>query len=187
MKFNWVLSFSRGFVILICCWGAIVFGSTASVAAPDTANWVQLSPTTSPPARSYLAMTYDAASGKVIVFGGYDGTGYLNDTWTFDGISWTRVAASPSPSARANAQMAYDSVTHRVVLFGGYNGNYLGDTWLWDGTTSHWTLVRTVHRPRAVTGPMLFPDPNGRVDLFGGFDGHLYQLTMWQWTGSYWT
>jgi hypothetical protein len=34
---------------------------------------------------------------------------------------------------------------------------------------------------------MLFPDPNGRVDLFGGFDGRFYQLTMSQWTGSDWT
>jgi hypothetical protein len=187
MKLTEVRYFSKAFVIVVCCCGAMVFGSTATTAAPDSVGWVQLSPTSSPPARSYLAMTYDAASGKVIVFGGYDGTGYLNDTWTFDGISWTQVVASTSPSARANAQMAYDSVTHKVVLFGGYNGNYLGDTWLWDGTTSHWTLVRTVHRPRAVTGPMLFPDPNGRVDLYGGFDGNFYQLTMWQWTGSDWT
>jgi len=34
---------------------------------------------------------------------------------------------------------------------------------------------------------MLFPDPNGRADVFGGFDGHFYQLTMWQWAGSDWT
>jgi len=26
-------------------------------------------------------MTYDAAIRKIIMFGGYDGTGYLNDTW----------------------------------------------------------------------------------------------------------
>src|SRR5207302_4160033 len=186
MKLTRLRYFFHGFIILFCCCSAMVFGSTATTAAPDSAGWVQLSPSSSPPARSYLAMTYDGASGKVIVFGGYDGTGYLNDTWTFDGISWTHVAASPSPSARANAQMAYDSVTHKVVLFGGYNGNYLGDTWLWDGTTPHWTLVRTTHRPAAVTGPMLFPDPNGRVDLFGGFDGHFYQLTMWQWSRSDW-
>jgi hypothetical protein len=187
MKLTELRYFSRAFVVLVCCCGAMVFGSTAT-AAPDSVGWVQLSPTNSPPARSYLAMAYDPASGKVIVFGGYDGTGYLNDTWTFDGINWTHVDASPSPSARANAQMAYDSVTHKVVLFGGYNGtNYKGDTWLWDGTTSRWTRVRTAHHPRPVTGPMLFPDPNGRVDLFGGFDGHFYQLTMWQWTGSDWT
>ena len=187
MKFNWVLSFSRGFVILICCWGAIAFGSAASVAAPDTANWVQLSPATSPPARSYLAMTYDAASGKVIVFGGFDGNGYLNDTWAFDGVTWTLIATDTPPPARAAAQMAYDSVTHQVVLFGGYDGrNYLGDTWLWDGTTSQWTQAAPAHHPTLVTGPTLFPDPNGRVDLFGGFDGHFYQLTMWQWNRSDW-
>ena len=187
MKLAKIPYFSHALVILICCGSAIAFGSNAAVAGPR-AFWVELSPANSPPARSYLAMTYDAASRKVIVFGGFDGTTYLNDTWTFDGISWTQVAVSPSPPVRANAQMAYDSVTHKVVLFGGYNGtNYLGDTWLWDGTRSRWTPVRTVHRPRAVTGPMLFPDPNGRVDLFGGFDGHFYQLTMWQWNGSDWT
>ena len=43
------------------------------------------------------------------------------------------------------------------------------------------------HHPPAVTGPMLFPDPNGRADVFGGFDGQFYQLTMWQWNDSDWT
>ncbi|PYI72392.1 MAG: hypothetical protein DMF02_03785, partial [Verrucomicrobia bacterium] len=187
MKFNWMRYFSRGFVILICCCGAIVFGSGASVGVPDTASWVQLSPASSPPARSYLAMTYDPDSGNIIMFGGFDGTGYLNDTWTFDGVTWTEVATNTRPPARAAAQMAYDSVTRKVVLFGGYDGtNYLGDTWLWDGTTSQWTQAAPTHHPRPVTGPMLFADPNGRVDLFGGFDGHFYQLTMWQWTGFDW-
>ena len=188
MKFTQSRSFSRSLLTVICCCGAIAFGSAESVGVPDSASWVQLSPASSPPARSYLAMTYDPASGKIIMFGGFDGTGYLNDTWTFDGVTWAQVAVSHSPPVRAAAQMAYDSVTRKVVLFGGYNGtNYLGDTWLWDGTTSRWTRVRTAHRPARVTGPMLFPDPNGRVDLFGGFDGHFYQLTMWQWTGSDWT
>src|SRR6516162_4191177 len=134
-------------------------------------------------------MTYDAAIGKIIMFGGYDGVTYLNDTWLFDGVSWTRAIGSRlSPGPRANAQMAYDSVTHKVVLFGGYNGTrYLGDTWIWDGTTFQWTRAYTPHSPPAVTGPMLFPGPNGRVDVYGGFDGQFYQLTMWQWNGSDWT
>jgi hypothetical protein len=84
--------------------------------------------------------------------------------------------------------MTYDSATQKVVLFGGFNRtNYLGDTWLWDGTISQWRHARTAHNPARVTGPMLFSHPNGKVDLFGGFDGHFYQLTMWQWTGSDWT
>jgi hypothetical protein len=187
MKLNWAGYFSRGFVMLICCCGAIAFGAMTSPDVPDNASWVQLSPATSPQARSYLAMTYDGDSRKIIMFGGFDGTGYLNDTWTFDGFTWSHVTTQSSPPPRAAAQMAYDSVTHKVVLFGGYNGtNYLGDTWLWDGTTSQWTQAAPAHHPTPVTGPMLFPDPNGRVDLFGGFDGRFYQLAMWRWTGSDW-
>src|SRR5207248_770118 len=115
------------------------------------------------------------------------GTTYLNDTWSFDGTTWTQITTQPAPPARAAAQMTYDSVTQKVVLFGGFNGTYLSDTWLWDGSTLQWTQATPQHHPSAVTGPMLFPDPNGRADLFGGYDGHFYQLTMWQWAGSDWT
>src|SRR5439155_218044 len=121
---------------------AILGGSSATAAGPQVTGWIQLCPPISPPPRSYLAMTYDPASGKVIMFGGFDGTTYLNDTWTFDGITWAQVATLPSPPARTNAQIAYDAVTQKVVLFGGFNGrNYLGDTWLWDGTASRWAQV----------------------------------------------
>ena len=91
-------------------------------------------------------------------------------------------------TVRAAAEMTYDSVTQKVVLFGGYDGtNYLGDTWLWDGSTLQWMEATPDHRPPAVTGPMLFPDSNGSADLFGGFDGQFFQLTMWQWKNSDWT
>jgi hypothetical protein len=83
-------------------------------------------------------------------------------------------------------QMAFDLPTRRIVLFGGYNGRYLGDTWIWDSETLQWTQATPAHSPPAVTGPMLFNDPNGSVDVFGGFDGHFYQLTSWQWTGNDW-
>ena len=174
------------FFIAISCSVALLTASAAAT-APRSSSWMHLSPATSPPARSYLAMTYDAATGKVVMFGGYDGTGYLNDTWTFDGTSWSRVQTPLSPPARAASQMAYDVVTQKVVLFGGYNGTrYLGDTWLWDGKTSRWTHATPAHHPTPLTSPMLFTDPNGSVDVYGGFDGHFYQYSMWQWAGSDW-
>lgn len=164
----------------------MLLAASAAAAGPSL-SWTQVFPAASPTVRSYLAMTYDDASKKVIVFGGFNGTGYLNDTWTFDGTTWTKVDTSVAPSARTNAQMAYDHRTRKVVLFGGYDGrNDLGDTWLWDGTTSTWAQAEPIHSPEAVTGPMVFTDLNGRVDEFGGFAGNLYEGAMWQWSGSDW-
>lgn len=162
------------FVLTLCTAGA-------------TPTWTELFPTTSPPARSYLAMAYDAASHKVVMFGGFGEAGYLNDTWTFDGTTWKNANTGPAPSPRTNMQMAYDRATRKVVLFGGYDGRrYLGDTWLWDGTTSTWTQASPLHSPQAVAGPMVFNDLGGRVDTMGGFDGQFYQNTMWQWSGRDW-
>src|SRR4029453_7010045 len=187
MELARVRYFWQASIILIWYCISIVFAASAAAAQFSSSDWVQLSPTNPPPARSYLAMTYDPVSGKVIAFGGFDGAKYLNDTWTFDGTSWAQIATPSAPPARIAAQMTYDSVIQKIVLFGGFDGtNYLGDTWLWDGSTLEWTQATPNHQPPAVTGPMLFPDPNGRADLFGGFDGQFYQLTMWQWAGSDW-
>ena len=165
MKFTRSRTFSRSLLILVGCCNAIMV-SVAWSGAPDrpsaeTADrspllgWVQLSPTNSPPARSYLAMTYDPVSGKIIMFGGVDENGYLNDTWEFDGVTWTQITTNTPPPARSAAQMAYDSVARKVVLYGGFDGaNYLGDTWLWDGATSQWTQATPTHQPPAVTGPI---------------------------------
>ena len=154
----------------------ILLFSPGLEAEVSAANWTQLSPTVSPSARSYVAMAYDIASRKILLFGGFGGAGYLNETWTFDGTTWTKVDTAIAPGPRTNAQMAYDRRTHKVVLFGGYDGsNYLDDTWLWDGRTSTWTQAAPTHSPTAVTGPMVFTDLNGRVDEFGGFSGNLYR------------
>src|SRR5438874_13630157 len=96
--------------------------AAAAPAAQASTDWNQLFPIASPSARSYLAMAYDNASKKIIVFGGFDGRGYLQDTWTFDGTTWEKVGTATAPSARTNAQMAYDHRTRKVVLFGGYDG-----------------------------------------------------------------
>lgn len=162
----------------------LLVSTTVGASAQD---WKLLAPATFPAPRGYLAMTYDGASHNVIVFGGFDGSGYLNDTWLFDGKKWTKVSTATPPTRRANAQMAYDEVTQQVVLFGGYNGRqWLGDTWLWDGASLTWTQANPLHSPPGVTGPMLFTDPNGHADKFGGFDGHRYDGTFWRWRGTDW-
>ncbi len=153
-------------------------------------NWVRITTAVSPTARSGMAMAYDPISKEVVLFGGFSASGYLDDTWTFDGKtrSWTQQHPATAPPVRTAGNMAYDAVSHQLVLFGGYNGStYLGDTWTWDGASSTWTQQNPAHPPVAVTGPSLFTDPlNGHADNFGGYDGFLYQLHTYQWTGSDW-
>ncbi len=52
----------------------------------DGSTWRKLHPATSPPARHNADMIYDAATGNVVLFGGYNGQ-RLNDTWTWDGAT----------------------------------------------------------------------------------------------------
>ncbi|HZQ69157.1 MAG TPA: kelch repeat-containing protein [Terriglobales bacterium] len=166
----------------------IVALAVSAAAAGPAVTWSKLSTPNSPSARSGSAMTYDPISKKIVLFGGFSASGYLNDTWTFDGKTWTKQSTPTAPPSRTASTMAFDRVARQVVMFGGYNGhNYLGDTWTWDGATSTWSQASPTNSPEAVTSPMLFTDPlSGRVDVFGGFDGQFYQLTTYQWTGTDW-
>jgi hypothetical protein len=94
-------------------------------------DWKQRIPAHAPSARYFAGMTYDAARGQVLLFGG---SGY-GDTWTWDGTDWTPRTPAHAPSPRTDTGMAYDATGARVVLFG---GGYFGDTWTWDG--SDWAI-----------------------------------------------
>ena len=88
-------------------------GSTAPTTSADTwtwdgTTWTQQSPATSPPARAGATMEY--FDGQVVLFGGYNGTSYLNDTWTWDGTTWTEDTGT-EPSG---AGLCLDGRGHRL-------------------------------------------------------------------------
>jgi hypothetical protein len=148
----------------------LLFVSAAWATGAPLVNWTQLSPATSPTGRSHVAMAYDPVNRDVILFGGFTGAAYSDETWAFDGATWTKINTPVAPPARAAAQMAYDSVSGKIVLFGGTDHLIdFNDTWLWDGATFTWTPTSPVHSPGNLTGPLVFRDPNGRVDEFGAF------------------
>src|SRR5947199_9815216 len=126
MKLTLVRYFSYASITVICCCISIAFAASAAAADFGLPDWIELSPNNPPPARSYLAMTYDPVSGMIIAFGGFDGTGYLHDTWSFDATSCAQIATPSAPPARAAAQMTYDCVNQKVLLLGWCDGsNYL--------------------------------------------------------------
>ena len=95
--------------------------------AREELRWRDLGSDVSPPARHSLAMAYDAARGRLVLFGGYGGSGVrLNDTWEWDGTNWSEVQAANAPPARNLHAMAYDAGRGRIVLFGGLGDRHSG-------------------------------------------------------------
>lgn len=104
-----------------------------------TTSWIQLSPTGTPPAqREGHTAVYDSYHNWMIVFGGYDGSNYLNDTWILtnaNGLTGTPawiqlLPAGTFPTARAEHSAVYDYLKSEMTIFGGdSNTGYLNDLW----------------------------------------------------------
>jgi len=144
-----------------------------------------------PSPRWGVAMAYETARRRVVLFGGTDvGGSPFNDTWEWDGRAWTQVA-DIGPSGRWFSGMTYDDSRQRLVLFGGnvlvaqsYRIN--GDTWEWNGT--EWTQVADIG-PAPRSGCALTYDTiRQRAVLFGGSGGgNKYFDDTWEWNGTEWT
>ena len=171
----------------------LVAGFTIAAGAQSLApTWSQQSPANNPGSRYIHSMAYDAGHGQVVLFGGYAGGGYANDTWLWNGTNWAQANPTNAPSQRAAPAMVYDPVHGNVVLFGGFvnAGTRLNDTWLWDGT--NWTNVTPATitatnnpSPRSNSG-IAFDSALGQVVLFGGTNGSGLADT-WLWNGTSWT
>ena len=74
-------------------------------------------------------MAYDAARQRVVLFGGIGSTGYLGDTWEWDGTTWAQKFPANTPSAKLIYSMTYDPILGEVLMFGGFSGSaYLDQT-----------------------------------------------------------
>ena len=153
-------------------------------------QWTRATPAASPSGRTGSSMAFHAASGKVVLFGGFAlGLGPLSDTWLWDGSTWTQTGG-PGPSARSGAAMAEDPARGEVLLVGGNVTSVpqptVSDTWVWNGAS--WTLRTPAQSPSARGGAALARDRNGNMVLYGGspFGGGASSDT-YTWNGINWT
>jgi len=172
----------------------VLFGGTAlpnatpyHLAEWDGAQWLvpPLSGGAQPSGRARAALAFDAARGRLVVFGGRcegacpGGAGpvVLDETWEYSG-TWTRVVTAVAPSPRYRASLAFDRARARCVLFGGTDGvqPLLAETWEYDGTA--WLQRAPLQQPPA-NGPMEYAPPLGGVAL--ALPGQL-----WHWDGGSW-
>jgi hypothetical protein len=114
-----------------------------------------------PGPRTGHTAVYDSVNNRMIVFGGQDPSGYLNELWLLTlGASpaWTPVTALGTPPAgRRDHTAVYDPVRREMIVYGGNNnsGPFFGE-------------VRVLSLPALTTGfswsspSMSVPKPVGR-------------------------
>jgi cysteine-rich repeat protein len=156
----------------------------SSTCLPEEPTWRQLGPRGDVPgARTDFAMAYDAARGRMVMFGGInnvrDPTRYLDDTWEWDGKAWLQVSVNSGPSARGGHTMAYDAGRRKVVLLGGYGRESVNDSatiWEWDGT--RWQRISALSPgPRSI-GRAVYDARRERIVLLGE------EYHVWEWDGG---
>jgi hypothetical protein len=152
-------------------------------------SWTELHPASSPAARAYASMAYDAATSQLVLYGGEDPNTrtFFGDTWTWNGAKWKDASVSTNVlGARDTAAMAYDPARRDVVLFGGSTslGTDLADTWTWNGTK--WVQAEPAHSPSVRdSASMDYDQATGQLVLFGGY--HAGNLNdTWTWSGTTW-
>jgi hypothetical protein len=156
-------------------------------------QWTNISTSRSPAPRGTLAMTYDAADGYVLLFGGCArldcSVAVFNDTWTFHAGVWTPLPGSVTePPGRGSSWLTYDPADNYVLLFGGRDAGStrFADTWTFAG--GRWTQRSPSLSPsNRLWDSMAFDPSMGKVVLYGGdFFGNFMNDT-WTYGAGNWT
>jgi hypothetical protein len=163
----------------------------------ETGTWeeVQVLSEERPGCRENNGVVIGDAS-RVYLFGGYNGTSWLNDLWMFDIDTqrWTCIQESSDPQADdtqsalgdpmpfgnvvrgrvPSRRFGYVSVVHnhKFVLFGGFDGSrWLNDMYEFDFATKTWTEVRARGALPSVRSCPAWAKDDTHVYIQGGYDG----------------
>ncbi len=86
----------------------VLFGGINSTVPPYNLNdtwtwngttWTQQAPATSPPARNTASMAYDSGTGQLVLFGGFNGSNAVNDTWVYLPVTPIPTVSAVSPNS----------------------------------------------------------------------------------------
>jgi hypothetical protein len=132
-------------------------------------NWTNMKPPNAPSVRSSHAMAYDSARNEVVLFGGFEWSYGLADTWTYNltANNWTKIDTSTTPPARYGNAMVYDSSYGETVVFGGYGGYeenpILNDIWTYN-TSTYSTIGNHTSSPHDAGGTAYFGTISWDID-----------------------
>jgi len=145
---------------------------------PTNNTWHQISTNGAPAGRSDSAVAYDPEDGYVLMYGGYNGTSYLNELWAFypRNATWIQLSGTKLPPL-ADARMQYDTRNHVFIMFGGNNNlstsegyNHYNTTWIFTPATGSWAQSSPTLSPPARDYAQFAYNPDyGVFMLQGGY------------------
>jgi len=107
-----------------------------------TANtWTEITGSPRPGKRQSAGLTYDPVQRVLVLFGGYNDSAFLADTWEFNvqTDTWTETTPTTSPPPMADYGLVYYAMQSRHVLMGQslVSGNM--ETWAYNAAADTWT------------------------------------------------
>lgn len=144
----------------------------------STLQWSPLtSSTPAPPGRLAHGAVYDAAHGRMVLYGGF-AANYteFQDLWAYEFATgkWVELnQGSPKPGDRAWAAVIYNPRDTTMLLFGGQDldGNFFNDVWILDLNRIVWRKVTPSQgwpAPR-VAPEVALDEQQNTMWMFGGF------------------
>jgi hypothetical protein len=140
-----------------------------------------------PDARSGLALAFDTARGRTVMYGGLSSPNVNSTkTYEYDGVAWVEVPGAVggnSAGDRSGHAMSYDAGRDRTILVGSGSGSGAIDQYEWDGTNRTWASRVFATAPGRRLNPQLAYDASrSRIVLMGGEgfnDTWLFDGTTW--------
>ncbi|MFX0209748.1 MAG: kelch repeat-containing protein [Candidatus Hodarchaeota archaeon] len=169
--------------IILFLYSSISWFEVYASSINDNLDWLNMSPSVTPPAMFSAEMTYDSESDRIILFSGALSPYVVdNSTWAYEynTNSWENITPINKPGGRGGGIMVYDEESDRVILFGGIRRYYdppkahidWGDTWAFDFNLNTWENMTPEFSPRSRSiHNMAYDSESDRVILYGGFWG----------------
>ena len=160
--------------------------------------WIAATPLGTPPSpRYHHSAIYDATSNQMVVFGGLELSGPVNDLWVLshaNGVggtpTWSQIVSTGGvPAGRYGHSAVYDPATSRMVIFGGglLDGGAVNDLWILanatgSGGTPTWSapsFAGTPPTPRW-SHSAVYDATTKAMLLFGGITGAGASGEVWR-------
>jgi hypothetical protein len=153
-----------------------------------TPQWSELLPSGPLAPRAFHTAIHDAANNQIVLFGGFDGTNFRNDSWSLQLMGapiWTQILPEGTPpAARSSCSAVYHASSVLMIVFGGNStSGSLNDVWVLSlSGIPAWLPLLVTGTPPGTRGGQgaVFNDADNRMNMFGGQDfksGTLYPET----------